>query len=463
MKVVVASILFALAQILLLLVLVKVLGASAYSTYSFYFTMAAAIAALTAEWVRLLVARYSGLRVVRVRGMILGTAMVWVGCTSAAFIVVGGLAGGLWFLTGRPSTGIAIATISVLTASSILGDCLATFMRFNTSAVLYLRYLGLRILASGALMLVLGSATGSAEAAALGFAGGVLAIALVFLRSYWVPVCGRTSFRRLLPFVPAGWAMAAGTISTNFTFAFSRLLLRLALPPHVAGAVFLALDLSTRGLNMLGVSFNTWSVKNLFDASHNRRADLMHSTAAKISALFGAVWLSAGVVGTGMAVVAPIVITGRGAYGTFADVAIINVLAVFLLMVRIFNFDTLMNAMGRYRVVSYSSLATIVVMMLAWIFPFVSLWALPGGVFLSFVVVIGLGIRLPPVRLALLHLSILVSFSSVALWWAYEFASAPTLPKLAMGVGLAAVDIILIVVLTLPLWRARTRLAIATS
>ena len=453
MKVVAASVAFAIGQIVLMLALVKILGTGPYSAYSLYFTLATAISALFSEWVRLLIARYSGVRGVRLRGAILTAALVWVGSGAFVTLAITAVATFVAFVVSAPTIARAIGSTGVLAASSMLGDSVATFMRFNRPSGDYLRYLAWRIGLSGTLMLCIGVLTRSADASALGFSMGVLLIATASIRLFWLPQAGRVSYRRLLRFVPVGWAMAMGTIGTNAILAIARVILKSVLPAQAAGAVFLALDLSTRGFNVLGVSFNTWAAKDLYSASHDRDRIEMEAIMSRTASLAMAMWLSLGIAGGAVAVAAPIILAGREAYGGFVGVAIANILAIMLLMVRIFSLDTMMNAVSRYRAVAIASMAVFLPLPVAVFYPTLAAYSLPAGVAVSYFIISVSAADMRVVRQSLIYVLILTATAGIVFSWTFSVALRPSLRSGLQGTGLALLDVALISVL---LWRWRT-------
>lgn len=434
-------------QMLALLLLVRILGTDQYATYSLLMAFGLTISALGGEWLRLIVARFSGLRARRLRESLLRTTLVWMLATSLFVACAASAIAGVLMALGRSGTAASVFVAAAVACASILGDGVQTFIRFNRPGRHFVQYAVLRVLVSSVAMLGAGAVARSGLVSALAFAMGVILVAGAAILRFWWPLPGAVVHRRLLRFASVGGAMALGSITTNATLTLLRLSIRPVMPAATAGAFFLSLDLVTRGLNALGTAFNTFSARGLYEASHARDPEALEAAAAKTNSLFSATWVSLALWGSATATAIPIILTGRGAYGSLGWVVLANLLAVTLLWARIFNLDMLMNAMRRYRAVAAASTITVVVASLGWLWPGFAFWALPTGVLISLTLLIVAGRDLHAMRIAAASLAAITVFGVLVLAWALDAAKAPTLAHALVGVALVAADIALVLLL----------------
>jgi hypothetical protein len=365
MLIFVASLVFSGLQIVVLLGLVKILGVIEYSSFSLYFSIATFISALMSEWARMIVVRFSDVRGQRTRLMVLRTSLVWIVGT-AIVVLSAGVAGAAATWSGMiPIPASEIFAIGVLGASGIIGDCCAAFARFNLAAKRYISFLALRMATSGAAAASAAWITRSAAWTAIAFGGGVMIASILLVIPYWYRLSRTNDHRRFRRFLPVGAAMATSAIATNGVFALARIALRGAIPANFAGSLFLAMDLATRGVVVLGIALNTFSAKAVYRASHSRDEAELVRQASRASTLFSVVWLAAGVTGSGVALAVPQVFAHGDAYGPYGTVAVTNILAILLFSGRIFNLDLILNAARFYRVVVIASVLSLATLCIA--------------------------------------------------------------------------------------------------
>jgi len=410
-RVVSVTIGIAVLQLVILLLLARLLGPGEYSVYSVYFSVATSLAALLAEWIRLVVARFSGVRGDRLRGAILHSALTLVLILAAACLAIAGGAAVLAASLGIRSLVAPVAAVGVLTASNMIGDMLHTVIRFNRGVRPYAVYAGLRVGASGVLAVLAGAAYATADAAVLGFAvGGSLVVASAFGR-FWSPRARPVPYRRLVRFVKVGWAMAISSISSLVALSLARILMQSAAPPRTADAMLLAFDLSQRGLTVLGAGLTTWLSKALYKAAHARGAVGLAPTSALTSTVFGITWNSFAIYGSACALAIPIALHGRGVYGGHEWAAALNVLAGVILSGRIYNLEPILFSVHRYGWTLRASLLGLAIMVAFWIVAVLRLpvatefLGLPVAVIASLAAIAPLARAVPSVRSGLANLA----------------------------------------------------------
>lgn len=164
--------------------------------------------------------------------------------------------------------------------------------------------------------------------------------------------------------------------------SIARLAIQGAVAPSIAGAIFLAFDLASRGVTVLGTALNTWSVKLVYGASG--RGGGGQGKTARASALLAGAWGVFGATGVGVAAAVPLVMGDASAYGASSWVVVVNCVAIILLMLRVFNVDVMLNASDEYAVVFRCSFISFVVTAALALMPSLKVYAFPLGAFLSF-------------------------------------------------------------------------------
>ncbi|WP_141521538.1 hypothetical protein [Novosphingobium sp. PC22D] len=400
MKVIAFSLLFSIAQLAFLLVLARALGNAGYAAFSVNMAIAVTVSALSSEWLRLVMARYSGVRGLRLRASLLRTSLVWVLGLASLPIALG-----LILAATAPAALVSpldILAIAMLAGGATLAECTATYLRFNARTDTFLRFSGSRIAASGLAMVAAALADRSASSAGIAFAVASAGVSAIWIVRYWVPEKGRVDHRRLLRFVSIGFGLASSSIFTSFLLTATRLGLRNSLGATQSAATLLAIDLASRGQSVLGNAFTTWSAKSIYDAAHARRSNRADPAMWRATIVFMALWSCLGVGGTLVAMLAPLLVLGRDAYGGTGWVVALNLAGLVVLMARIYSIDLLLSAFARFRTIALASLPLALAIPAFWVFPGAAAWVLPSGVAASILVILAATWRERLVRRGLL-------------------------------------------------------------
>lgn len=391
MIVILVSLLAAAIQMALLLLTARILGSGAYAQFSMIIAAAVFVAAAVGEWLRMVVARQGGTLRLRMRAALLSAVRRWVLALAGTLILCGSAAAMLAASLPAMSGGNVVAAAALAAAGNMLSDMASTHIRFTSTRAAYNRYALVRssVVGGAAVLAALGGATGEQAAIAFGVAGCFCGGGYVLL--LWRDTrAARSSL--LIRFAPVGWSMASASISTTFALTASRLALGITLPVSVSSGTLLAIDLASRGTNVLAVAISTWGNRLIYSGAHEDGDRGAQEAFRKVSAVFISIWFSVALFGLLACVAIPLVTLHVAQREVYFAATSVTLTAIHILLLRAMLFDAFMAALHRQRDVAMAALASAVVAALGaglafvWRVPEAGVAVLPVSVILSLTV-----------------------------------------------------------------------------
>jgi len=387
MIVIFISLVAATIQMTLLLVTARILGSGSYSSYSLIVAVATFVAACCGEWLRMLVARQGGSLRRRLRTALLGGLRAWSLGIAFLLLVAAVLAMMIADATSGRAMAIAIAATGLVAAGAMLSDMAATFLRFTSTPAAYNRFVLIRVALMGGSSVgaALAGADGAGTAMSFGTAG--LACGGVFVLAFWPRSAARKGLVKQL--APIGWSLASGSLGTNIAMTVSRLALGIALPAAVSGGVLLAIDLATRGTNVLGAAINTWGNRLIINAAHRNGAVGARREFGPVSAVFLTLWFSVTMFGLLVCTGIPLVTLHVSAPELYLAGTVPTLLALFCLLLRTFLCDAYLSAIEQHREVALAGVTTVIFVAIGALVvpflrtPFAGMAAFPAAIALS--------------------------------------------------------------------------------
>lgn len=387
MIVIVISLIAAAIQMGLLLVTARVLGTGAYSSFSLIVAVATFLAACCGEWLRMLLARHGGSLRRRMGAALLGGLRLWCLRLAQTLLLVTVLATMIAQATSGAALALAAAATGIVAAGAMASDMAATFLRFTSTRQAYNRFVLIRVglMGGSSVAAALAGANGAEAAIAFGVAG--LACGGGFVLLLWP----RGTFRKglILRLAPIGWSLASGSLGTNIAMTVSRLALGLALPATVSGGVLLAIDLATRGTNVMGAAINTWGNRLVINAAHSGGFAGAQREFAPVSAVFLTLWFSVTMSGLMVCAAIPLVTLRIDDPALYLAGTLPTLLAIFCLLLRTFLFDAYLSAIEHHREVALAGATTVILVAIGALsvpllrMPIVGMAAFPAAIALS--------------------------------------------------------------------------------
>lgn len=358
MIVIFISLIAAAIQMALLLVTARILGSASYSSYSLIVAVATFVAACCGEWLRMLVARQGGSLRRRLRTALLGGLRAWSLGIALSLLVAAALAMMIAdAASGRPLA-LAIAATGVVAAGAMLSDMAATFLRFTSTPAAYNRFALIRVAMMGGASVAAALAGADGAGTAMSFGAAGLACGGGFVLAFWPRSAARKGLVKQL--APIGWSLASGSLGTNIAMTVSRLALGIALPATVSGGVLLAIDLATRGTNVLGAAINTWGNRLVINAAHRNGAVGARREFGPVSAVFLTLWFSVTMFGLLVCTGIPLLTLHISTPELYLAGTVPTLLALFCLLLRTFLFDAYLSAIEQHREVALAGVTTVI-------------------------------------------------------------------------------------------------------
>lgn len=359
--VIVVSLVAAAIQMGLLLLTARVIGVAQYSQFSLIVSVAVFLSAFAADWLRMIVARHGGSRRLRFRAAILSDARaISLGIAFVLLAIAGAVAGMLVLLASAHAATFA-AAIGIAGAGMALADMAATYLRYaSREQWRYNVFMIVRVSLMGGAPLA--AALAGAGGAQVGMAFGLSGIACggSFVLLLW-PGGLALNGRLLLRLAGQGWSLATGSIGTNIAMTLARVTLGIAMPGRASGGALLAIDLFSRGANVLGIALCNWGNRALLEAAHRRGNAGAIAAFGRFSAIFMAAWFSCALIGLVMCLAIPVFTLHLDNVGAYVTVALPTCVAIAVLYMRIFLFDCLLASLNRHREIALiASLTTVV-------------------------------------------------------------------------------------------------------
>lgn len=345
----------AVLQMALLLAVARLLDAAQYATFSLAIAVGLLISALSSEWLRMILARQAAMRRRRVNSALLsgiGRAAEII----AALIACGGFlaAAGAWALA---ADGVAIIIIAagIVGAATALSDLLAIYLRFKSTRRAYALFVLMRTMAAGLPTCVAAGIGMDGAACALTFGVGTVVCALAARVVLWRRVAGRRDLQLAMSFARPGFAMATSAIAMHAMAALWRVTAKICLPSEVAGMLLLAVDLGTRGLNVLGAALGSWATRPVFESAHAQDREELERTFKSVSAIFNSFWFISAPYGVAAATIIPLYISKGGVSPVYAPAAAASLVALLGMFLRLFLVDPYVAARGREREIAIAA------------------------------------------------------------------------------------------------------------
>lgn len=389
MTVILISLLAAAIQMVLLLVTARILGAAEYSGFSLIMTVAIFLSACCSEWLRMILARQGSSLRHRMRTALLGGLRVWTVRLALSLLI--GLAPIAILAEAIASKSIALAIVatSLVGTGTMLSDMAATFLRFTSSRQAYNCFVLLRVSLMGGASVAAAALGGNGSQTATAFGAAALLCGGGFIALFWTRSLPRKGL--IIRLGPMGWSLASGSLGTNISLMLSRLALGIALPANISGGVFLAIDLATRGINVLGVAINTWGNRLIINASHYEGIAGAKRTFLPVSAVFITIWFSVALAGVALCVAIPLITLTFNEVDLYLMATVSTVFSILLLFLRTFLFDAYLSAIGRHREVAHVGVSTVFLTAIGALFaafvptPAIGMLAFPAAVVLSYI------------------------------------------------------------------------------
>lgn len=389
MIVILVSLVAAAVQMGLLLLTARILGSGAYAQFSMIIAAAVFLSAAVGEWLRMVVARQGGTLRLRIRGALLAAVRRWTLTLAGALAAVGMALKGLdLVIPGIPGSGFLLAA-TLAASGNMLSDMAATHLRFTSTRAAYNRYALARsaVVGCAAVLAACAGATGAEAAIAFGVAGCLCGGGYVGL--LWRDTApARSSL--LVRFAPVGWSMASASIGTTFALTASRLAIGIALPASVSAGTLLAIDLASRGTNVLATAMSTWGNRLIYSGAHEDGDRGARAAFTSVSAVFISIWFSVAIIGLLACVAIPLVTLHVAQRDLYFVATAATLSAILLLLLRAMLFDAFLAALHRQRDVALAALTSAIVAAIGaglafiWPVPELGIAVLPMAVLFSF-------------------------------------------------------------------------------
>ncbi|WP_181708665.1 hypothetical protein [Chthonobacter rhizosphaerae] len=375
-------------QMVLLLVAANLLGVEEYAKFSLSLAIGIFAAALISEWLRMVLARHAGMRRRRFRRAFLSAVRMATLWTTAAALTLAVLAATVFVCLHDPNTAMFVLASGVVCSGCIILDMASTHVRFTGSQRKYSRFVLLKVIATGATAVSTTILANDGLITAIAFGASSAVYGLVYFRTKW-PKDSPFEIAVLKKLAGEGWSLASSSITTGISLTTARLALGSSIEAETAGAIFLAVDLAVRGLNVLGSTLNTWGARLIYDGSHMHGGDGAVEAFGVVSAVFQSIWFSLGLYGVVLSLVLTRLIFVVRAEGDFIVPAIPVLIAVFIHFLRVYLYDVYLSSIRRSSEIAVSSAlmalitAVIVATGAARTFQVVAIVLLPCAVFAS--------------------------------------------------------------------------------